>query len=368
MIKSKDISVVVQGPINRFETKKCLKSIRKYLPDSEIILSTWEDSDVKDLDYDVLIENKDPGTTQTGTHHNLPTYNNLNRQLLSTQEGLKKCSRKYVLKLRSDFILSSNKFLNYFDKFSNRNEKYVLFKNKIITSCLVSRFTIKHQNEQIPIPFHISDWWFFGLKQDIETYFLGTPLVVEPEFSNYFSIKENFNKKTPYNKVKFKFAPEQYFAYECFNRHFDVHMEDASDVNTEIIEKSRKLIINNFIILEYNHSGIYTNKYSYSKNESFSGEQYIGLYNFYRYELEYKKYCDKNYKTTANNSFLKNTKLGYATMRLQKHLWTLMDKNGSFLTKLEQLFIGIPYSIINLIFLLIFNRYKKEDIQNEYDN
>ena len=55
-------------------------------------------------------------------------------------------------------------------------------------------------------------------------------------------------------------------------------------------------------------------------------------------------------------------------MRLQKHLWTLIDKNGSLLTKLEQLFIGIPCSIISLLFLLIFGRCKKEDIQNEYDN
>ena len=40
-IDKKDISVVVQGAIDKEWTPLCLKSIRKYLPESEIILSTW---------------------------------------------------------------------------------------------------------------------------------------------------------------------------------------------------------------------------------------------------------------------------------------------------------------------------------------
>ena len=37
-MKSNDITVVVQGAIDRKLTPKCLKSIRKHLPDAEIIL------------------------------------------------------------------------------------------------------------------------------------------------------------------------------------------------------------------------------------------------------------------------------------------------------------------------------------------
>ena len=60
MIDLKDISVVVQGAITNY-TKLCLESIRKYLPGAEIILSTWDDSNIDRLDYDVVIFNKDPG-------------------------------------------------------------------------------------------------------------------------------------------------------------------------------------------------------------------------------------------------------------------------------------------------------------------
>ena len=47
---TKDISVIVQGAINKNETIKCLQSIRQYLPGAEIILSTWEGSNITDLE------------------------------------------------------------------------------------------------------------------------------------------------------------------------------------------------------------------------------------------------------------------------------------------------------------------------------
>ena len=55
MIENRDISVVVQGAVSKEYTTKCLKSIRRNLPGSQIVLSTWEDSDTSGLDYDKLI-------------------------------------------------------------------------------------------------------------------------------------------------------------------------------------------------------------------------------------------------------------------------------------------------------------------------
>lgn len=40
MIESKNIDVVVQGIINE-NSKRCIKSIREKLPESNIIISTW---------------------------------------------------------------------------------------------------------------------------------------------------------------------------------------------------------------------------------------------------------------------------------------------------------------------------------------
>lgn len=75
-IKPKDISVVVQGAINKEITPRCLQSIRTLLPNAEIILSTWEGSDVDGLDYDKLVLNKDPGAVKCDVIDN--AYNNQN--------------------------------------------------------------------------------------------------------------------------------------------------------------------------------------------------------------------------------------------------------------------------------------------------
>lgn len=353
MIDTSDISVIVQGAINKEETPKCLRSIRKHLPGAEIILSTWEGSNVSDFTglYDILILNKDPGAPIIEEYKLRTVYNNMNRQLLSTQEGLRKASRKYAMKLRSDLIFTSDKFLEYFDKFQQRTGEYNLFERKILTPTLFTRFNIKFgkQYERVKIPFHISDWWLFGLREDLNKYFLDTPLVKEPEFTNYFSLEENKSKNNPYGKAMFKFAPEQYFGYECFARNFDdIYMEDAADYSDELMEKFRKCLVNNFIILEFEQSGIYLNKYPYSKNEKFSGDQYIGLYNFYRYENEYKKYCDKEYKiTTKNKKMFENEKYGYDLLRVYKHIAKLSEPKTKILSKIEQIFISIPISIIS---------------------
>lgn len=344
-IDAKDISVIVQGPVVKKETAKCLKSIRRFLAGAEIILSTYDGEEVANLDYDILVSNDDPAAAVIERKGGKTSYNNINRQLFSTQEGLKKARRKYALKLRSDLILTSDKFLDYFDRFPKRIDDYRLFEKKILTAALYTRFTIRNGKpaKRVKIPFHVSDWWLFGLREDVNKYFLDTPLVREPEFTNYFALKGNERKKSPYGKVRFKFAPEQYFGYECFKRNFaGIYMEDAADYSDELMEKSRKCLVNNFITLEFAQSGIYLNKYPFSKNEKMLGDPYIGLYNFHRYEAEYRKYCDPCYEITTNDSLFDSERLGYARLRLHKHLARLTDSETSVLQKMENLFIGIP--------------------------
>ena len=47
-VKLSDVSVVLQGPV-RFETPESVESVRRLLPEAELILSTWEDEDVSSL-------------------------------------------------------------------------------------------------------------------------------------------------------------------------------------------------------------------------------------------------------------------------------------------------------------------------------
>lgn len=128
-------------------------------------------------------------------------------------------------------------------------------------------------------------------------------------------------------------------------------MEDAADYSDELMEKFRECLVNNFIVLEFAQSGIYLNKYPYSKNEKFSGDQYIGLYNFYRYEFEYKRICDKNYQMTSHRQkIFEDENFGYNLLRIYKHISKLLEPSANFLQKLEQIFIGIPFSLISFLF------------------
>jgi len=350
MINPKDISIIVQGKINKAEIKKCLKSIRKHLKGAEIILSTWEGSDLSGLDYDVLVESKDPGATIFTTDGN-QSYNNLNRQLLSTQEGLKKANREYILKLRSDLILTNNSFLNYFDKYQERCDEYKLFERKIIIPTLYSRkFVIKYKTQEaLYMPFHPSDFFLFGLNEDIKKYFMDTKLVEEPAYSNYFKGNPELDDKRIYKNAWFQYPPEQYFAISCFNRHFpDIKMKDYSDINFRNVRQSEIAMVNNFIVLEYAQHGIYMNKYKFSKKESQVGfYDASGLYFQSMYLVDYKKHCDPSLKIPFKYWYQELLGIEEFVHRLNKHVLRLYDPEEPMIARIEQL-ISIPYSSIKI--------------------
>ena len=360
-ISLSEISVIVQGVIHQKRTKIALKSIRKYLPNAEIILSTWENSDVSNLVglYDVLIFNKEPQAFLQKKFKTKKVYNNLNCMIISTNNALGKVSRKYVLKLRSDNCIDNLNFLDFFNKYSFRNRKYQLFEHRILASTLFSKFAQRQRNKSEEIPFHVSDWWFFGLTSDVKKYLLASETVEEPYFSNYFEFPENQNKKCVFEKFDWKFAPEQHLAYSCFSKYFDdIYMKDCSNISDEINKKSQICLANNFIFLEYKQSGIWNQKYFYSKNERLIGSQYLDLYSHYIFQKEYKKYCENDFILPNKEFIFENNKIGRNVLKFYKHLGKLFDTEVSLLEKFEQIFIGIPFSAISLV-LVLFLGYKK---------
>lgn len=361
MIKTEDISVVVQGAINKEETPKCLKSIRKFLPEAEIILSTWEGSDISAIDglYDVLLLNKDPGCGYYYKNESGIKSNNLNRQLVSTREGLKKATKNYAMKIRTDIILTSDKFLKYYDYFPKRDEKYSLFKHKIIASSIGTRFVLNdyitiNQFTEIKLAFHVSDWWFMGLKEDLILYF-DVPLTKEPDFSNYYKKEENKNKFNPYINLEesyVQFSPEQYFAIKCFEQKFnDIQTEHAGDVPDEQFELSRKYMINNFIFAEYSESGIYFKKYLISRFFGLS-PAYWDMYNKFRQQYEYKKYCDTEYQINKFAEFIlsDNSKIKKDIRIFLIHLHRIRNKQG-LESIFKELFITFLYSLLFIRYL-----------------
>lgn len=105
---SKDVSVVIQG-MPSSETLGYIKKVRNLFPDAELILSAWigvEKNFAAGL-IDKLVLNEDPGAVPWLFCKEKVTYNNVNRQIVSTVSGIKASTRPFVIKLRTDFVLEN---------------------------------------------------------------------------------------------------------------------------------------------------------------------------------------------------------------------------------------------------------------------
>ncbi len=342
MLPTQEISVIVQGAIDTKYTSKCLQSIRQYLPQAEIILSTWEGANVDDLNYDILILNKDPGT-MLNIIYPYPIYNNVNRQLVSTQQGILKATRKYILKLRSDLVLKNADFLNYWENFPKQNKDFTIFKHRVISG---STYTIEYlTNSNKPTPFNVSDFWFFGLTEDIKDYFLDCPLQTKEESENW---KFKYPNKIPDPNTLWRFPPEQVFCFNWVKKYFpNAKFDDWSDWNIENIELSNNIIYNNFIILDLKQSGIYCKKHG--KHQS-SIKYMLGIINFEYFQNSYEKYCNPDYQHIAE---IKNEE--YYIKKLRKEYYDLKKLlKYSIFTK----FISITIYLIKIAYFKLFSTKK----------
>tara|TARA_S200002703_G_scaffold137239_1_gene126922 strand:- start:126 stop:2261 length:2136 start_codon:yes stop_codon:yes gene_type:complete len=100
--------IVIQGPIHEL-TESIVKDYLKLPFVNKIFVSTWNDQTFEYVDDRVeLIKNDYPIT---------PGTCNKNLQIVSTLSGLKKCTSKYTIKMRSDQKYSNDTMLNHYKFF-----------------------------------------------------------------------------------------------------------------------------------------------------------------------------------------------------------------------------------------------------------
>lgn len=280
MLDSSKISVVVQGPIVP-QTADCLKSIRKYLPLAQIILSTWEYSFVENLDYDNIVFSQIPINNWDmfipGNKENWSKPNNIDKQIVSTNSGIKFANRKYTLKWRTDFILSSDAlFKDYFEiiKLTPQYDKdWKIFTQRILT---IGTGNI----EKMGLAFHLADYIAFGLTEDIKELW-NIPLI-DDEYANY-GIN---NKIDEFHHFNFRYAAEQKLLLDNLDKkHIHYHKpNNYFDISNEIKEDSEKALVNNFIFYNYTKSGIISKfKWMDTQNDGFSYslKDFFNLYDQY---------------------------------------------------------------------------------------
>jgi hypothetical protein len=240
MIYDNDISFVVQGPIIKLgenSTKNVLQSIRTNFPNSEIILSSWVGEDAKGLEYDHLVLSEMPPSLHLYEKHQC----NINRQIVSTVEGVKVATKKYLIKTRTNTLFENNNLLTIFNDVPTNS----VFENYVFTIDLFSRDIYKSTVKSYRDGFlhHPSDIFMMGLKKDI---------------LELFSCA-SATKKIMLNRNGLgKLVPEQYLWMHLLIRKGKIRNFKNSLVRYNPIAcyKSEKFIFENFKIYNYQTLGL----------------------------------------------------------------------------------------------------------------
>jgi len=230
-ISAHEISFVVQGPIVSIgpnSTKFALESIRTHFPSAEIILSTWEGENCGGLIFDILLLNIDPGffVRKDGLKVNI------NRQIVSTYNGILKATRTYVVKMRTDILLQNNKLLSCYSV----KARGLVFAKKLLTINLFSRDPLK-----IPLLFHPSDIFILGLREDVEKLFScqQAPEYLVAPIDNSGLI------------------PEQYLWMNCLIRHGILKYYLLRElIKPSDFRLSDSTFFGNFILFDYHNIGL----------------------------------------------------------------------------------------------------------------
>jgi hypothetical protein len=286
-INNKDISVVIQGAVDRELTETAIKSIRAYLPGATIIISTWKGEEVSSLDVDELVLNEDPGCSPRSSISKKPKMNNVNRQIVSSLNGLKSSKTKFSLKMRTDFIVTGKGFVEAFGKYNDYNsEKYKVFSSRIIC-CMVG--TRKPVGVNYSLPFHVSDFSAFGLTEDLLKLY-DIPLATEDEFK-FFDNHPEIERKTFATN---RYNAEQTIWVNCLRSNNKlVDLDHSTHLSNENVIESDRFLVNNFHPLSFKKYGVSPIKCELKRMFS-NPKIYTDYYTEHEWMMLYKKHCSEN--------------------------------------------------------------------------
>ena len=244
---------MVQGPIVRsplVTTGDVCASIRNHFPGAEIILSTWEGSDVRGVDCDKVITSKDPGP--------LPFGQNTNRQIVSTWAGIRHATRPLVMKTRTDILFTSNSVLAYWGRWTKRVEGLRLTRERVLVPHVYQR----RPSYLYPTAFHPTDWCFLGLREDLELLF-DIPLLPPDRAVARVCADPLTRIHWWWSEECTYAAPEQYLWVSALRKRFrDIAFEQFFHLTPLSLYQTELSFANNLVVLNtYNQFGILCPKY-----------------------------------------------------------------------------------------------------------
>ncbi|MGF1754907.1 WavE lipopolysaccharide synthesis family protein [Vibrio makurazakiensis] len=280
-MKNSEITFVIQGPVSEVRTSESIDAIKKNFPGCQIILSTWKGESINGLQVDEVLFNDDPGASIfVYNKKNEPVYVNINRQIVSSLEGLRRVKTKYAVKLRADNILEKTTVKEIFSSYKLRDERFSIFNSRVVCA----NFCAREVERGLHMPYFLSDFFYFGETEDLIR-FWDTELYSNYEFDSNLS-----GKKQHVNYPRDSIHVEQMLFTSFLNRYtptsiFDEHGERSDKL------KSRKYMINNFVIVDGSTLGLNV-PLRLSQKDSFP-------YNFFTYS-RWKWLYEREYQQGLN--------------------------------------------------------------------
>lgn len=273
MIDYRDITVVMQGDI-RAETLSAVRSVREVLPGAYLVLSTFTSESVDrfvDL-VDEVVAVPDPGALPPFTIAFDAVPNNLNRQLVSTQNGLKRVATLYALKMRTDCVLHGDMFIRL---------HAAIHENSVDAERLiVSGFYTRHPRGLSCYLFHISDWFIFGLTSRVKQ-FCSVPLM-SVEDASWFERHPHAQSSTyAARRFRARYTPEQHIAV-FFAKALGYQTPGfLNEVNELLVGEYERFLASEFVVARPDQLGFELQKYSGLRGSLYQRIDCVGFDDWY---------------------------------------------------------------------------------------
>jgi hypothetical protein len=188
--------------------------------------------------------------------------NNINLQIVAAQAGLEVASGRYTLRIRNDMIFASDKFVAFYDENYALPRSFAsLLKQRVMISPLftLNPFTMER------LPFHFSDWFHFGLTEDIRR------IWDVPEMSLRDAIYHNTHRHAQHSnslerKFRVRFAVEQYISFNFLSKMMPTLR--LSYINEpETAERSMEILLSEFLVVDLKAVDLVFEKYAKAMND-----------------------------------------------------------------------------------------------------
>ncbi|MDB5942840.1 MAG: hypothetical protein JWQ13_2406 [Ramlibacter sp.] len=267
-MRTRDITVIFQGamkvhrPRDGLAFAEILKRTRKAIPGARVILSTWEGADVpENLAIDELVLSPDPGPLAPLKLTD-DKANNINRQIVSTEAGMRAVRTPYAVKLRTDCFLEHAGFIDFHGALLRRDQRA----NRIVAAAFFTMDTAVFER----IPYHLSDWFQFARTEVLQSYWQ-VPLMTAAAGRFYETHAHAPDSNVFEKRFRAEFAVEQYIAMRYAQKLGYACPSRLNDVRPEVLRDHHRFLADETLVLDPWQCGMVFPKYQWVNDSLMQG-------------------------------------------------------------------------------------------------